>query len=76
MKKTTIVALILGVLVVISAVQAIQLNGLKTTIKEGELSIGSASTTTIPASSPGDGGKQVTSLPSNIKDLPQMVGGC
>ena len=75
MKSTTVVALILGVLVLISVVQAFQLNSLKSKVSEGQLSVGSSSVST-PVASSGDSGKKAASLPSSIKDLPQMVGGC
>jgi len=79
MKATTIVAVILGILVLISVVQAFQLNSLKTKIKEGQLSVGSSSSKTTPLASSGGSGKPAgspASLPSSVKDLPQMVGGC
>lgn len=76
MKTTTIVAIILGVLVLISAVQAYQLNGLKEKVVEGQLGLSSATTQTTTATSSGDSGQRTTALPSSIKDLPQMVGGC
>lgn len=75
MNQKVIVAIILGVLVLLSVVQAFQLNGLKTTMAEGQLSVESSGGTT-PVASSGDTGKRTTSLPSSIKDLPQMVGGC
>lgn len=75
MKQTTIVAIVLGVLVLISVVQAFQLNSMKTKVSEGQLSIGSSSSKT-PVASSGDTGKTTASLPSSIKDLPTMVGGC
>lgn len=74
MKKTTIVTIILGVLVLISVVQAFQLNGLKTNLEEGQVSI-SSSGSSAPVSSGGTSGG-TGSLPSSIKDLPTMVGGC
>ncbi len=73
MKQTTIVAVVLGVLILVSAVQAVQLNALKDTISEGGLEV-STGTFSVPVAS--SGGKSTGSLPSNIKDLPQMVGGC
>ncbi len=77
MKKTTIAAVILGVLVVISLVQAFQLNNLKTSVAEGDVSVSSASSSTPTAASTGTGDSGRTSeLPSSIKDLPKMVGGC
>jgi len=76
MKATTIVAVILGILVIISIVQAFQLNGLKDKVKVGQLSVSSSSTKTKVAVSSGDSGKRTAALPSSVKNLPQMVGGC
>ncbi|RMF55128.1 hypothetical protein D6745_03090 [Candidatus Woesearchaeota archaeon] len=73
-RKATFVAIILGLLVIISVVQAFQLNSLKEKVAEGEMKISSASSTTSAAA--GSSGRQTASLPSSIKDLPQMVGGC
>jgi len=76
MKQTTIVSVILGVLVIISLVQAFQLNELDEKVsKGGQLAIKSSSQTTTTASAPSES-KKVSSLPSSIKDLPTMVGGC
>jgi len=72
MKQTTIVAIVLGVLVLISLVQAFQLNGLKTKMVSGD-STGSVNINTPTASS---GGERTVALPKSVKDLPQMVGGC
>lgn len=74
MKKTTIVAIILGVLVLISLVQAFQLNGLKTKLAEGKV-VSSAGSATSTASAGGSAGK-TSPLPSSVQNLPQMVGGC
>lgn len=68
MNKNTIIAIILGVLVLVSVVQAFQLNTMKDKIKEGKISLGNAKTT----NSGGNSGN----LPANIQDLPSMVGGC
>ncbi|MFQ5474460.1 MAG: hypothetical protein ACE5DM_01360 [Candidatus Nanoarchaeia archaeon] len=74
MKKTTVVAIILGVLVLISVVQAVQLSSLKTKLAEGEqTSVGTASSPAPVASS---GAQRSAALPSSVKNLPQMVGGC
>lgn len=75
MKTTTIVAVILGILVLISVVQAFQLNGLKAKVAEGQLSVGSSSSRTSVAAPSGDSSKKA-SLPASVKNLPQMVGGC
>ena len=74
MNKNTIVMVVLVVLVLISAVQAIQLNNLKKNIASGSLTVKSKTQTTSVASGSGDEGG--ASLPSNIQNLPQMVGGC
>ena len=75
MKTTTIVAVILGVLVLVSLVQAIQLNSLKTKMADSQLSVKSSSSST-PVASSGDSSKKTAALPSSVKNLPQMVGGC
>lgn len=75
MKQTTVIAIILGVLVLVSLVQAYQLTALKTRLAGGQLSISSGVSRTSPLSS-GDSGKKTASLPSNIQELPAMVGGC
>lgn len=74
MKQTTILTIILGVLVIVSIVQAVQLNSMKAKISDGQLSVGKSSAKA--ASQSGGSEKTTASLPSNIKDLPQMVGGC
>ncbi len=70
MKQTTIIAIVLGVLLIMSAVQAIQLTVLKTKIVKEGFNMKSASSTVKPASSGG------ASVPSNLQNLPSMVGGC
>ena len=78
MKSATIVAIVLGVLVVLSMVQAVQLNSLKSKVANGELSIGASTTTQAKsASAPTSGGHSGGgALPSSIQNLPTMVGGC
>ncbi|MBI2124813.1 hypothetical protein HYT92_03405 [Candidatus Pacearchaeota archaeon] len=66
MNRNVIIVIVLVVLVLLTAVQAIQLNALKTSISTGKVGVGS------PVQSPGSGG----GVPSNIQDLPSMVGGC
>ena len=66
MNKNMIIVAVLAVLVVISAVQAFQLNDLKQKIAAGTvLKTG----TPAAAASAGSG-------PSDINQLPSMVGGC
>lgn len=71
MKQTTIVAIVLGLLIVISTVQAFQLSSLKTKVAEDQVSLGSSSS----SSSSGSSGRSVA-LPASVTELPQMVGGC
>lgn len=76
MKKTSIVTIILVVLVLISAVQAFQLSGLKTKIADGKMELKTTSVSKPVAASSDGGQKAAASLPSSVKNLPQMVGGC
>ncbi len=70
MDKNVIIAIVLGVLVLVSVVQAFQLNTLKEKVSEGKLTIGKTSSSVSTGSGSG------ASIPSNIQDLPSMVGGC
>ena len=71
MNKNVVIAIVLGVLVVIAGVQAYQLMGLKSRLSAGG-----------PVSGAGVGSAPATSsagspqLPSNLQNLPSMVGGC
>ena len=69
MDRNVIIVIVLVVLVLLTAVQAIQLSALKTSINTNKGSTGSVSTQTGGAPSGG-------SVPSNIQNLPSMVGGC
>ena len=71
MNKNLVIAIVLGALVVIAAVQAVQLFSLKDKIAGG--SIGTA-TAGVSVQSGGGGGSP--KLPSNLENLPGMVGGC
>tara|TARA_Y100000310_G_scaffold340439_1_gene436245 strand:- start:11299 stop:11526 length:228 start_codon:yes stop_codon:yes gene_type:complete len=75
MNKQVIISIVLGVLILISVVQALQLNGIKGKISSGEFSTNSKSTST-PVASGGSSGGGSGAIPANINDLPQMVGGC
>ena len=75
MKKATLIAVILGVLLLVSVVQAFQLNGLKEIVKEGSLTV-SSSGNTGAVSSGSSSGKTTSALPASVKNLPTMVGGC
>ncbi len=73
MEQKTIIALILGVLVLVSVVQAVQLYGLKEKVSTGNFKVGAAAggVSTVAGS-----GKQVGTVPPSVKELPKMVGGC
>ncbi len=75
MKTTKLMAIILGILILVSVVQAFQLNGLKEKIAKGQVSIGSSSNTGSTTSS-GGSNQRTSALPSSVKNLPKMVGGC
>lgn len=62
MDKNLIIAVVLGVLLLVAAVQAVELFGLKNKIASG----GMTATST--------GGN--AQLPGNLQNLPSMVGGC
>ena len=65
MNKNIIIAVVLGILLVLSVVQAFQVNAIKEKIESGGVKIAGA------ASSGGG-----ASVPSNLQNLPSMVGGC
>ncbi len=68
MDKNTLVVVILGVLVLVALVQAFQMTSLKGVVSGG-------SVVSSPASAPASSGQQAK-LPSNLDNLPSMVGGC
>lgn len=75
MEKKVIVSIVLGLLVIISAVQALQLTGLKAKISDASLSTARSSSQSVPAAS-SVGSSGGNTVPANIADLPSMVGGC
>jgi len=72
MNKNWIFAIVLGVLIVVSVVQAVQLGSMKESLSEGKITSGSATSTVNTAS---DSSKSSSSS-SSLSDLPSMVGGC
>lgn len=72
MEKGTLVLLVLSVLVLVALVQAFQLSGLKTQVAGGSVAAPSQG----EVSSQSSGGSQQAKLPSNLDNLPSMVGGC
>ncbi|MEM3154571.1 MAG: hypothetical protein QW165_03350 [Candidatus Woesearchaeota archaeon] len=67
MNKNVVIAIVLGALVLIAGVQAFQLFSLKEKLASGQIS------TSAPTASGSGGSPQ---LPSNLQNLPEMVGGC
>lgn len=67
MEKNTLVLLVLGVLIVVAVVQAVQFSGLAQKIGGGAVAV-------VAPQSAGSG--QQAKLPSNLDNLPSMVGGC
>lgn len=67
MNKNMIIVIVLAILVLITAVQAVQLNSLKNSISSGKVSLNNA------PSGVGAGGD---SSASSLNELPSMVGGC
>ena len=65
--KNIIIAVVLGALVLIALFQAFQLFSLK-----DKLGTGATSNAPAPQASQGSGPQ----VPSNLQNLPQMVGGC
>jgi len=74
MEQKTIFAIVLGVLVLISAVQAFQMTSLKSKVADGGVSVQKGGAGSAPAPAANSGRTQA--LPDNIKNLPTMVGGC
>jgi hypothetical protein len=68
MNKNIVIAIVLGALVLIAGIQAFQLFTLKDKLGSGQISAG-----TNTQASAGGGSPQ---LPSNLQNLPNMVGGC
>ncbi len=65
--KTKVTVIILGILIVISAVQAVELVEIKNTVEELSVKVSQYSSST---------GKSSDILKKNIENLPGMVGGC
>ncbi len=72
MNKENLLTVFLAVLVVVSAIQAIQLVSLGSALSTGAV----VSKPAPSSASSGSGTGHVTNLPSNLDDLSGMVGGC
>jgi len=67
MDKNIIIAVVLAALVLVAAVQAVQLFNLRGKIASGQVAV---------QSSVGGTGGSSPALPSGLENLPSMVGGC
>lgn len=76
MKKNVIISIVIGLLVVIAAVQALQLTSLKAKISDASFSIARSSSQSVPVASGGGSSGGGNTVAANIADLPSMVGGC
>ncbi|HIH04981.1 TPA: hypothetical protein HA281_03020 [Candidatus Woesearchaeota archaeon] len=70
--KTIVMLVMVGLLVLVSAVQAVELMGLKDKLSDDSLKVSGASAKATVGASSGAG----NSLSQNINSLPSMVGGC
>ena len=71
-KKTLLIVGVLALLVVISIVQAVQLTSLSGSVNE----LGTTNTIGAPKTTTSSSSHEKSSVPTNIQDLPGMVGGC
>jgi len=76
MKREVIISIVLGLLVIISAVQALQLTGLKAKISDASFSTVKSNSQTVPVASSGGSSSGGNTVAANIANLPSMVGGC
>ncbi len=72
MNQNVVIAIVLGALVLIAAVEAYQLMGIKNKIVAGGVQVAAAG---APAAQVAGGGGSPT-LPTSLQNLPSMVGGC
>ncbi len=80
MDKNLLAVGLVGLLLVVSVFQAFQLSGLNDNIKSASVAAQTAAATVAPvktqASAPSSDSGTGAKLPSNLQNLPQMVGGC
>ena len=77
-ERDMLVAILLGIIVLIGALQAIQLTGLKNGVSEGTgaASAPAAAAAASPGASSPSAPAQPAAVPSSLQNLPNMVGGC
>ncbi|MBS3052091.1 MAG: hypothetical protein J4428_01825 [Candidatus Aenigmarchaeota archaeon] len=71
MNTNLLLTILIGAMVLVSVLQAIQLFSLQSTLVSGVSVGGSKSVSSSPAGNSGS-----AQLPSNLENLPSMVGGC
>lgn len=64
MERETILTIVIFILMILTALQSFQLNELREAVSEGKVTFGGVSP------------NQQVLVPSNINNLPSMVGGC
>ena len=75
MEKNTIVGIVLGILVLVSVVQAFQMTSLRSQISGGSAVQTASASQPVASGSPSSGAK-TAQVPSSLQNLPDMVGGC
>ena len=73
LNKNLLIVGVLVVLVLVSAVQAVQLNDMRNNVNDLGTETTIKSTSVEPSLSSSSGS---TSIPTNLQNLPGMVGGC
>jgi len=68
MNKNVVISIVLGALIIIAAFQAFSFYSLRSKLASGEISTSTATQSGSTGGSP--------QLPSNLQNLPGMVGGC
>ncbi len=78
MDRDALIAILLGVLVLVSAVQTYELVSLKGRVAGAPAGVGTAVVSTAPAAAaPASGGQPSAAvLPKSLQSLPTQVGGC
>jgi len=77
MKKNLLISIALGLLIILSGVEALQLSGLKAKLSDAPFTVSKTSTQKVSVSSgsaPSHGGGNTVA--SGLDNLPSMVGGC
>jgi len=71
MRKETLLTVLLVLLLAVSAIQAVQLSAISNGISQGSYELKSSDGQAASGQS-----SSQTALPSNLQNLPSMVGGC